>query len=348
MRRPFAAAWLLLPLSLAAAGLVAQEPSAPNRTPPALRRSADQTYLTYPEWFLVFSPEAYADWVAERPPTDFPFLAHVRDVWAGYAAVSAEVPDETPTNWSYHAMIWVIAGSTTVEYAVRAVYETTIGRLSAATVTAPEPDGHLSAEDRFGAEIARDYERFLRQSAWYDFDYENALGRLWFDVPFTTGSPLRAIERRYALSSEFLFKLGYAQVLRAASHGTFDEASFVARTAAVLRGLPEDAAIEGLVVEERFEDGAVLVTLPRYEAFVPAARALAATGADFEEICGNRGRILVSLRAPTGTPAPGRALRREPFAAGRERILFDVPIDELAGTLRTIAPPAEIEHIYDF
>lgn len=348
MRRYAAIAGALLSLSLASTGLVAQGPSAPCRTPPALRRAADQTYLTYPEWFLVFSPEAYADHLAERPPTDFPFLAHVRDVWAGYAAVSAEIPEGEPTNWSYHAMIWVIAGSTTVEYALRAGYETTIGRLSAATVLAPEPDGQLSAEDRFGAEVAREYERFLRQAAWYDFDYEDALARLWFEVPFTAGSPLRAIERRYALTTEFVFKIGYAQVLRAASHGTFDEASFVARTGAVVRGLPEDAAIEGLVVEERFDDGALLVTLPRYEAFLPAARAVAATGADFEEICGNRGRILLSLRAPTGTPGPGRTLRREPFEPGRERILFDVPIAELAGTLRALAPPTEIEHLYDF
>ncbi len=337
-----------LVLALSAATLLAQEAPAPSRTPEALRRPADQTYLTYPEWFLVFSPEAYADWVHERPATDFPFLAHVRDVWAGYAGVTGSIPEDEPTNWAYHAMIWVIAGSTTVEYAVRSVYESTLGRLSEATVISPEADGQLTAEDRFGAEIARDYEQFLRQAAWYDFDYASALSRLWTEVPFTWSSPVRALERRYALTSEYLFKLGYAQLLRWASHTTFDEASFEARTSAVIRGLPEGTSVEGLDIEERLEDGALLVTLPRYEAFMPAARALAASGADFEEIAGNRGRILVSLRAPVGARSPGREIRREPFDEGRERILFDAPIGELAAVLRELEEPTVLEHIYDF
>lgn len=335
-------------IALCAATLSAQEPAMPSRTPEALRRPADQTYLTYPEWFLVFSPEAYADWAARRPPTDFPFLAHVRDVWAGYAGVTGSIPEDEPTNWGYHAMIWVIAGSTTAEYAVRSIYESTLGRLSAATVIGAEDDGQLTAEDRFGAEIARDYEQFLRQAAWYDFDYASALTRLWTEVPFTSGSPVRALERRYALTSEYVFKLGYAQLLRWASHTTFDEASFEARTSAVVHGLPEGTAIEGMTIEERFDDGALLVTLPRYEAFMPAATELAARGADFEEICGNRGRILVSLRAPHGTASPGRVIRREPFDEDRERILFDIPIRELAGVLRGLPVTVELEHVYDF
>lgn len=337
--------WLF---ALFAATSLAQEPAMSSRTPEALRRPADQTYLTYPEWFLVFSPEAYADWVAERPATDFPFLSHVRDVWAGYAGVTRSIPEDEPTNWGYHAMIWVIAGSTTVEYAVRSVYESTLGRLSEATVLAPEDDGQLTAEDRYGAEVARAYEQFLRQAAWYDFDYASALTRLWTEVPFSWSSPVRAVERRYALTSEYVFKLGYAQLLRWASHTTFDEASFEARTSAVVRGLPEGMAIEGMDVEQRWSDGATLVTLPRYEAFMPAATALARSGADFEEICGNRGRILVSLRAPRGTASPGREIRREPFDEGRERILFDVPVGGLAGVLRDLEEPVELEHVYDF
>ena len=31
------------------------------QTPEAHRRTEDQTYLTFPEWFLVFSPAEYAD-----------------------------------------------------------------------------------------------------------------------------------------------------------------------------------------------------------------------------------------------------------------------------------------------
>jgi hypothetical protein len=337
-----------------------------SRTPEALHRPADQTYLTYPEWFLVFSPEEYADWVAERPPTDFPFLRHVADVWSGYVDITGAIPSSEPINWGYHAMIWVIAGSTTAEYSLRAVYESSIGRVSAATVIAPQPDGQLTNEDRFGATVAREYERFLRQSAWYDYDYAHALSRLWTEVPFTWSSPVRAIERRYWLTTEYLFKLGYAQVLRAASHTTFDEASFEARTSAVVRDLPagfvlrEAAEGDGLRIEQRFDDGAALVTMPRYQAFLAAAHELADAGVSFDEVAGNRGRILASVRAAEGwTPAHGRVLRRDAISTqhGRERVLFDVPVADLASTIHGMTlvragephgDGPELEHVYDF
>jgi hypothetical protein len=370
MRRALAIAMGVLVTTLAVP-MVLRSPSRAQsesavRTPEALRRPADQTYLTYPEWFLVFSPEEYADWVEERPPTDFPFLRHVIDVWAGYADITGAIPASEPTNWGYHAMIWVIAGSTTAEYAVRAIYESSIGRVSAATVLTPQADGQLTNEDRFGATVAREYERFLRQAAWYDYDWAHAFTRLWTEVPFTWSSPVRAIERRYWLSTEYLFKLGYAQLLRWASHTTFDEASFEARTSAVVHDLPDGFALreaaegDGLRIEQRWDDGAMLVTLPRYQAFLAAAHELADAGVSFEEIAGNRGRILVSMRAEIGwTPSHGRVLRRDAIGTqpGRERILFDVPIAELAETIRgaTLVRAGEphgegpeLEHVYDF
>lgn len=340
----------------------AQDEAAEPRTPEALRRPADQTYLTYPEWFLVFSPEEYADWVETRPPTDFPFLDHVGAVWAGYVDITSALPESEPVNWGYHAMICTIAGSTAVEYTVRSAYESTVGRVSAATVLSPEPDGQLTAEDRHGAEISREYEQFLRQRAWYEFDYVDALTRLWTDVPFTWASPIRALERRYALTTEYVFKMGYAQLLASASHATFDEASFEARTSAMIEGLPEDFALssDAMTRQARFDDGAVLVTLPRYEAFMPAALEIARAGGTFVEIAGNRGRILVSVRGPVGLDPGGRVLRRDPISTqpGRERVLFDVPVAELAGAIHDLvqvragatehADGAELEHIYDF
>lgn len=364
MRRRLALAVLGLVVLALFAGtrgdLAAQERT--PRTPEALRRPADQTYLTYPEWFLVFSPEEYADWVEERPPTDFPFLRHVVDVWAGYADITTAIPASEPVNVGYHAMIWVIAGSTTAEYVTRAIYESTIGRVTAATVLSPQPDGQLTNEDRFGATVAREYERFLRQHAWYDYDYADALARLWTEVPFTWSAPVRAIERRYWLTTEYVFKLGYAQLLRAASHTTFDAASFEERTDCVVRDLPAGFALhEGAMeIEDRWDDGAILVRLPRYQAFLGAALDVANAGASFEEIAGNDGRVLVSVRAEIGwTPASARVLRRDEIGTqpGRERVLFDVEVEDLATTIRGMTPVRageprgagpELEHVYDF
>src|SRR5690349_1696147 len=51
------------------------------RTPKADIRPADQTFLTYPEWFLVFSPEEQAKYFNHSTATTFPYISHVRQFW---------------------------------------------------------------------------------------------------------------------------------------------------------------------------------------------------------------------------------------------------------------------------
>jgi len=57
-------------------------------TPPEHRRGAEQTFLTFPEWFLVHSPAEYAAYVSSHQPSGFPFWGHVGQFWRSYAAVT--------------------------------------------------------------------------------------------------------------------------------------------------------------------------------------------------------------------------------------------------------------------
>jgi hypothetical protein len=268
-------------------------------------------------------------------------------MWSGYAAVTRAIPDETPTNWGYHGMIWVIASSTTIEYGIRSIYEGLVGRLTEATVL-----GEPTAEDRYGARVAHDYAAFLDQAPWYDFDYVGALVGLWAETPFTWRAPIRAIERRYALSTEYLVKAAYAQMLRAGSDATYGEE--ILRTAFVVDRLPADVDLEAMHVEvaRRFDDGAVLLTGPRYQAFAGVATELADRGVRFEEIAGNDGRILVSAHAPIGwSPPDARVLVRQPISTepARERVVFDTTVPDLSATLRAVREAGgELEHVYDY
>ena len=56
--------------------------------PPEHRRGAEQTFLTYPEWFLVHSPAEYAEYVRDHTSTQFPFIGHTCQFWQGYGAVT--------------------------------------------------------------------------------------------------------------------------------------------------------------------------------------------------------------------------------------------------------------------
>lgn len=330
----------LLGALLATAPATAAEPL----TPPDARRAPDQTYLTYPEWFLVFSPEEYADWVVDRPPSRFPFLGHTAQLWQGYAAAAGAVPSEEPVNVGYHVMILVIATSTSAEYALRAAYESSIGAFAEALETSGP-----SAEERYGAKVARDYERFLRQEPWYKFDYVAALTGLWTDVPLLGPSPLRGWERRYALTTEYVAKAAYAAAIGFGTAASYDPA--LPSTVVVIDAPPRLGEVPGVTDVQPLGTNATLATLPRYEAFAPAAVALARQGAKFVEIAGNRGTILVSARVPTGSSPPGALLFRQPMLTrpGVERVLLATPVAELGPALLALdAPGITLEHVYDF
>jgi len=92
------------------------------RTPEKYRRDAQYTYLTIPEWYLVWSPQEYAEFVVDQSPSEFPYLGHLKQFWRGYRDV-AERARDYPRSADYHIMIVVIGASTTVEYGLKGLYE---------------------------------------------------------------------------------------------------------------------------------------------------------------------------------------------------------------------------------
>jgi hypothetical protein len=107
-----------------------------------------------------------------------------------------------------------------------------------------------------------------------------------------------------------------------------------------------------LTVVQRFDDGAVLVTGPRYQAFMEVARVLGERGVRFEEIAGNAGPILVTALAPIGwSPPSARVLFRQPISTrpNRERVAFETTVPDLTTTIRAArAAGGTLEHVYDY
>ena len=325
-----------------------QEPAAPLVTPPEHVRGVEQTFLTYPEWFLVFSPAEYATFIRHAPANEFPFLGHVGQFWSGYKAVfdkSRSMGHDL--NPGYHLMVMVIGISTTVEYALRAVYEARFGALSQATTGAP------TAEDQLGAQVAQDYVDFIRVLPWYEFDFVRPLKALWTELPWTGPDMLRKWERRYALTTEYAIKAGYAKLIGLGTQTIYEPALLV--TAVQLRPLPPpDPTWPDVKTLATAPDGTALVTVPRYDAFMHYAQALANRGADFREIAGNRSVILVSLIGGTGwRPQQGidQVLFEQPILTqpGRQRVVATAKVPTLAQSLREwAAAGVQVEHIFDY
>ena len=344
---------------LAGAGLVAdafgetlgETVGEPVLTPAEHRRTPDQTYLTFPEWYLVHSPAEYASFLARSEhPSAFPLFSHIGQFWQSYASVTREI-DKYPFNGSYHLMVMVIGSSTTVEYTIKGLYEHTVGRMAEATKSTRQVP-----EERFAARYAQNYVDFIRIEPWYRYDFWAQLTALWDgDLPLAGPDLIRRWERRFLLSTELLIKEGYARLIKLGTQTVYDPAkptTGVVLSKAPTAGVAEHANFH--VLESTRVDGPLVAVIPRYEAFTSYAGWLAGQGVDFLEIAGNRGEVLVTVLVPTGwRPEQGRVLFEQPILTqpGRARVAYAVPVDSLGDQLRrahSSLVQVTVEHIYDF
>nr|WKF61602.1 hypothetical protein HUO10_006133 [Paraburkholderia busanensis] len=329
----------------------AEAPQNGSAVPPDARRDVEQTLLTFPEWYLVHSPAEYARIVQREPAHAFPFIGQIGQLWSSYRTVTTEqLHDRYPLNPGYHVMILVIATSTTVEYALRAVYENTLGRASWLL-----DGGRLTDEDRFGAQAAQDYVDFIRQEPWYLFDFGSRLRHLWTDVPFWGPGLVRKWERRYALTSEYAVKAVYGKLIEKATRAAYTPALMT--TDVVVDRLPDGWTPPARVsVLRRLPDGRALLALPRYFDFRIAATALAQQGVTIDDIAGNGASapVLVTVWVGDGTKLPadaGRVLFEQALTmpAATRRVALLTPVGRLSKLLaQAPAMGLTVEHVYDY
>ncbi|MBC7545516.1 MAG: FAD-dependent oxidoreductase [Candidatus Sericytochromatia bacterium] len=327
---------------------IAPETRAYLQSLPGYQRDEAQTYLTLPEWLLVFGPDDYAHWVQAKAPSGYPYFGAIGQFWSYYGDVCTSTKAKYPFNFGYHAMVMVIGSSFTVENAIKGLYEGTIGQ-----VTERLGRGGMSAEDAFGAKVAQEYVDFIRVEPWYEFPFANRLKRLWGETSLTGPDMLRKWERRLTLSLEYAVKAQYALLIKAGTKLAYgEEDTHVLALASNVTPAAVSAIPQAKIVRQ-FPDGTTLLSLPRYEAFHKSVTSLVNAGGMFQEIAGN-GTILVTSIVP--------AAWRYDLAAGQ--VLFDKPILSDPALKRvTIAAPVEalhqivlglgerhfpIEHIFDY
>jgi hypothetical protein len=331
-------------LACCGAASAAETPVAPDQ-----RRGVEQTFLTFPEWFLVHSPAEYASYVTNHPAHGFPFIGHTGQIWSSYANVTGEqLRNKYPMNFGYHVMICVIATSTTVEYALRWAYENTLGRISWAT-----SNGKLTAEDRYGALVAQDYVDFIRKEPWYLYNFSAKLKGLWHSAPAWGPNMIRKWERRYALTTEYLIKAAYGKLIELATHAAYDPALMTTQVV-VDRAPASLPAGSNIKLVHTLAEGRAVMDLPRYYDFRLAATELAKRGSTLQDIAGNTSVILITAWVTDdGLIKAGRhrVLFEQPLITmpGHKRVALVIPVAELSSfLLRASEQDLQIEHVYDY
>ena len=313
---------------------------------PRYKRPEESTFLTYPEWAIVYAAREYADFVATRSESGFPYFAYVGRYWRDYATVVRATAGYA-FNAENHLMLVVIGTSHTIELGLQSIWENTAGRL-----TEWAAGWRKTPQDRYQAATAARYAAFLDQTPWYRFDYASKRTGLWRMPLADDNAAIRSWERRLAFGLSYTVKQAYADLIASGLEATSDAAESHIHVWALgpvtdaIRGLPETA------LERRLgTDGTVFVT-PRYQAFTDLLPRLIAKGVRFVEIGGNQDILLTVLSDnPPVTPLGVQKLfdYKLPANPSRLRTAFFVPVSSLHVVLPLLTSGgASLEHVYDY
>ena len=105
------------PSSLAAAS------SAPPVALPAIneqgyQRKQNNTFFTFPEWYIVYSFEDFGRFLDRSSESHFNYLGHIFGFWRSFCTINQAVPPSGESLADVKTMIYVIGISYSTEYAI--------------------------------------------------------------------------------------------------------------------------------------------------------------------------------------------------------------------------------------
>jgi hypothetical protein len=310
------------------------------------RRAEGDSYLSYPEWYIV---QAYADLAGvtrQSSESAFDYAGSIFGFWNSLCHATMAATQTKQVTMDQKVTDYIIGISFSGEMGIIGLYERTIGALTA-WVRGPT----RTPEDAFALATADDYAVFLQQTPWYEFPFWDRLRRFWQETPWRTGSTVRSVERRFAISVEYAGRGLYAIAIGAlAGYSPAD-----LRIESVVSNLHPGDIVGNRSLKWIREVGgnAALIETPRYQAFTNILRDLGAHGYDVLEIAGNQ-RILVtviepigaSIAAPGATPLFAIPIQSRP---GWHRVGLTVEVPSLTRLIATVEQQGAIfEHAYDY
>jgi hypothetical protein len=309
-------------------------------------RNESGTYLTLPEWYIVYSADEYASFVKSRAPSRFPYFSAADQYWRYYEQACRATKRVYPFDLGNHLMLGVIGMSFWAENVAKGLYENTIGVLT-------ENIGfYHTDEDLFARKTAQEYAEFIHATPWYEFPFATKLKRLWTQTPLWGPEPVRKWERRLVLSVEYTVKALYGWVIGLGTRSVYQPEDLVIH--AWLDDAPERIFADTRIRKVKTLGlRSYIVALPRYAAFTPVVTALVKQGVRFHDLAGNN-EILLTAIAPRELDlhamSGGIVLSEEILTnPATKRIGVRVPVRTLHVILTDLPTRgASVEHLYDY
>jgi len=311
-------------------------------------RPEENTYFTYPEWYIVWSYQEKADFQEKNLPASFPYFGEIKQYWGGYCAACGLARGKYPFNFGDHVMLAVIGSSFSFEYALRGVYEGTLGKLSEWLA------GHQETEeDRYACKVARDYANFVHIRPFYEFSFASRLTGLWKETTLAGPHFARKWERKVFLSVDYGIEAFYCWMIEKATHASYgyeEDKTYVWIENASDQIFTENPRIRKV---KEVGPGTFIVVTPRYQEFTSVVQRLSAQGVRFVEIAGND-EVLVTAIAPrawTYDLSQGKLLFSTDILTqpASKRIAVRSAVASLHAVLNDLpGRGAKIEHVYDY
>ena len=315
---------------------------------PDYQRDEDKTYLTLPEWYIVYSIDEYAAFIADHSASDFPHFKAVGQYWKSYIDVCAVIRGRYPLNGGQHFTDAFIGVSFTAENMLKGAYEGTIGRVTD-WISSDAP----TEEEVYAAQIAKEYGEFLHVTPWYFFPFKEALQGLWTETSMWGPDPIRKWERKLALTVEYGGKILYAGFTNLGAQATYGGAD-VEKIYAVTEGVTDDMANENLEIKQKIGDTRQLIYITRFEYFSDTVPGLLERGVRFVEIAGND-EMLFTLLGPPEVEynfEHGEYLFNLPILTqpGQARVAIKVRVPDMHLFLQELQGRSDVqfEHMYDY
>ena len=315
----------------------------------ASARDEEKTFLTLPEWYVVFSADELGAFTGR--PSDFPFFASIGQFWSLYGSIWGATWGKYGLNLGTHVMIAVVGVSFTAEYFLRGLYENSIGLLTEWT-SGMTSGSAPSGEDLYLRSVAQDYAQFIHLTPWYAYPFWSKLKGLWSVSLRTDAGFLRRWERTFAGTWELAIKSVYAGIIGAATGAAYAPEDLVITA---ITSKKENVSYDPRVVvsEPEIDRYSQKLTIPRYEPFTGIVSSLAKQGVPFKEIAGNDD-IVMTLIAPKGwtmVPSQGQLVHEWPILTAPTQKRVAVAVD--VGRLHELIPAFEaqkamIDHVYDY
>jgi hypothetical protein len=321
--------------------------AASSTGPGAARRESD-SYLSFPEWHIVYAYEDLAGVLQRGDESQFAYGQQIVGFWANLCGVSRVATSRSAVGLDTKVMLYTIGWSFTAELGIKGAYEKTIGRLFE-WVRGPRK----TTADQFVARDMQAYAAFLRQTPWYEYPFASRLVAFWREVRLAGPHFPRQLERHAVVTAEYGVKAVYGALIGWASRTALGPADLTIHTVVLGLGADDLARDPRITVVRELAGGRTLIRTPRYQQYTEVLVGLARHGRDVAEIAGNH-RILMTVLAPRA-PRPALPGATELFAAPIQsrpelrRIGLDVAVEQLAATIRALERAgAAIEHLYDY